>query len=192
MVNIKKEDVKKEDVKKDNEKALLEYAMFTDVDKIEKNTTVLNKPKEYNPSDEEIKIIIHQTSCSEQDAGKYLHKHKGDIEKTVFDILGLLDQTEVTVSDFIKDEDLLNDKIHTNDKMETYRDILYHKDLMYQDKFDITLSEFCFEDDDETSEVICMRCKQPPVSGWCLCDSCRRAIILGQGVQFELHVNNSK
>jgi len=126
------------DIKKDTDKAKLAYAMFTDVDKIEKNTAILNKPKEYRPSEEDIKIIIQQTNCSEEDAGKYLHKHKGDIEKTVFDILGLLDETEHTSSDFIKEEDLLNENISTVDKIETYRDILYHKDLIFQDKFDET------------------------------------------------------
>lgn len=128
------------DIKKDNEKAKLAYAMFTEVDKIEKNTAILNKPKEYSPTNEDIKSMIQQTNCTEEEAGKYLHRHKGDLEKSVFDFLGLLDETtnDTTTSELIKNEDLLNDNISTIDKMETYRDILYHKDLIFQDKFDET------------------------------------------------------
>ena len=63
-----------------NEKEKLAYAMFNDLSKIEKT---------YQPSEEELKIIINQTSCSEEDARIFFNKSKGDLEETIFNYLEL-------------------------------------------------------------------------------------------------------
>ena len=113
-----------------SEKEILEFALHTDFSKVEKI---------YQPSEEELKIIMEQTSCSEDEAKKFFHKNKGDLEETIFDyleaneILSKLDRPQM-----VSEEDLLNDNISTLEKMDTYRDILYHKDKVFQQKFDET------------------------------------------------------
>jgi hypothetical protein len=113
-----------------SEKEILEFALHTDFSKIEKI---------YQPSEEELKIIIEQTCCTEEEAKNFFHKNKGDLEATIFDylesneILSKLEKPQM-----VSEQDLLNDDISTLAKMDTYRDILYHKDKVFQQKFDET------------------------------------------------------
>mgnify|MGYP000208945998 FL=1 len=61
-----------------SEKEILEFALHTDFSKVEKI---------YQPSEDELKIIIEQTSCTDEDAKNFFHKNKGDLESTIFDYL---------------------------------------------------------------------------------------------------------
>jgi len=116
-----------------NEKEKLEYALFTDLSKVEKVEKI------YKPNEDELKIITVQCDCSEEKAKEYFHKNKGNLEETIFDYL----ESQQFISKLEKpqlmnDEDLMNDNISTIEKMETYRDILYKKDMIFQNKFDET------------------------------------------------------
>ncbi len=113
-----------------SEKEMMEYAMFADLSKVK---------KVYQPSEEELKIIIEQTSCSEEQAKEFFNKNKGDLENTIFDFLESNNElVKLDKPNIVSEEDLLNDNISTLDKMDTYRDILYHKDKVFQQKFDET------------------------------------------------------
>ena len=105
-------------------KQQLAYAMFSDFDKIE---------HKYEPTPEELKIIIEQTSSTEVEAKEYFKKNKGDLEATIFDYLESNDiLKKIVKSDIISDEQLLESEISSYDKIAKCRDILYHKDLVFQ------------------------------------------------------------
>ena len=110
-----------------NEKEKLAYAMFSDLSNIEKT---------YRPSEEELRIIMNQTSCSEEDAKIFFNKNKGDLEETIFNYLELNNDIKVNKPKLVSVNELLDQSISTQEKMDTYRDILYHKDLVFQQKFD--------------------------------------------------------
>ena len=109
-------------------KKQLEYAMFSDFNKIEKT---------FEPSDEELKIIVEQTSSTEAEAREYFNKNKGDLEAAIFDYLESNDiLKKIERPNVISDEQLLEEDISSYDKIAKCRDILYHKDLIFQKKFD--------------------------------------------------------
>ena len=113
-----------------NEKDKVAYALLCDLSKVEKI---------YKPSEEEMKIFLQQTSCSEEDANKFFHKNKGNLENAIFDYLESFDVIKkLDKPSLVNDEDLLNENISVIDKMETYRNILFHKDKVFQQKFDET------------------------------------------------------
>jgi hypothetical protein len=126
----------------DNDKARLAYAMFTDVEKLEKNAEDLNKEEKEKKliiQDDDMKIMIEQTSCSEGDAIKYFKKNNGNLEDAIIDYLESTNVlTKPVQKQFVSENDLLNEDISTVNKIETYREILYRKDLIFQDKFDET------------------------------------------------------
>ncbi len=115
-----------------SEKDKLAFAMFSDPSEIKVESR-------YKLSEDDLRIIIEQTSCTEEEARKFYQKNKGNLEETIFDylesneIIGKLIKPQL-----VSDEDLLNDEISTNEKMDTYREILYHKDKVFQQKFDET------------------------------------------------------
>jgi len=115
-----------------SEKDRLAFALFSDPSEIKVE-------KRYLLSEDDLKIIIEQTSCTEDEAREFYTKNKGNLEETIFDYL----ESNEIIGKLIKpklvsDEELLNDNITTDQKMETYREILYHKDKVFQQKFDET------------------------------------------------------
>lgn len=113
-----------------SEKDKVAYALLCDFSKVEKI---------YKLSEEEMKIFLQQTSCSEEDANKFFHKNKGNLENAIFDYLESFDVIKkLDKPSLVNDEDLLNENISVIDKMETYRNILFHKDKVFQQKFDET------------------------------------------------------
>ena len=92
---------------------------------------------QYRMTDEESRILIEQTSCSEIEANAYFNKNKGDLEGAIFDFLESTNVlTKPEKPDLVSDQDLLKDEISTEAKLPKYRDILDHKDAMFQEKFD--------------------------------------------------------
>ena len=91
----------------------------------------------YRITPDDLRIMIQQTSCSEDEANEYFNKNKGDLENAIIDYL---ESTNVLQKDhhddLLTDQDLLKDEISTHDKMPKYRDILNKKDAVFQEKFD--------------------------------------------------------
>jgi hypothetical protein len=91
----------------------------------------------YRITPDDLRIMIQQTSCSEDEANEYFNKNKGDLENAIIDYL---ESTNVLQKDhrddLLTDQDLLKDEISTHDKMPKYRDILNKKDAIFQEKFD--------------------------------------------------------
>jgi hypothetical protein len=119
-------------------KAELAKVMFSEVEP-ESKSKETPQEEELNKitlSTDDLKIIVEQTGCSEEDAKIYFEKNNGDLENTIIDYL---ESTNVLQKpkelEFVSDDNLLNDNISTLDKMATYRDILYKKDLIFQSKF---------------------------------------------------------
>jgi hypothetical protein len=91
------------------------------------------------PTVEDLKIIMDQSGCSEEEANIFFNKNKGDLEATIIDYLESSDVLKKTVKkNLISDEELLNESLSLDDKMDTYREILYQKDKVFQANFDET------------------------------------------------------
>jgi hypothetical protein len=91
----------------------------------------------YRMTADDLRIMMHQTLCTEDQANEYFNKNRGDLENAIIDYL---ESTEVLQKEkcdvLVSDQDLLKDEISTYDKMSKYRDILNRKDAIFQEKFD--------------------------------------------------------
>ena len=91
------------------------------------------------PTAEDLKIIMDQSGCSEEDANMFFNKNKGDLEATIIDYLESSDVLKKAVKkNLISEEELLNESLSLEYKMDTYREILYQKDKVFQANFDET------------------------------------------------------
>jgi hypothetical protein len=98
-----------------------------------------NVERKFIPNPEDLKIIMEQSGCSEEEANTFFNKNKGDLEATIFDYLVSSDVLKKDVKkNMISTDDLLNENISLEHKMDTYREILYQKDKVFQANFDET------------------------------------------------------
>jgi hypothetical protein len=110
-----------------SEKAKLANAMFGNVE------------HKFIPTQEDLKIIMEQSGCSEEEANNLFNKNKGDLEATIFDYLESSNVIQkIGKKNLISEEELLNESISLEHKMDTYREILYNKDKVFQANFDET------------------------------------------------------
>ena len=98
-----------------------------------------NVEHKFIPTSEDLKIIMEQSGCSEEDANKLFNKNKGDLEATIFDYLESSNVIQkIGKKNLISENELLNENISLDEKMDTYREILYNKDKVFQANFDET------------------------------------------------------
>ena len=109
-------------------------------DKVKLANAMFGKTEnKFIPTTEDLKIIMEQSGCSDEEANMFFNKNRGDLEATIFDYLESSDIIKKNVrTNLISEEELLNESISLEDKMDTYREILYQKDKVFQANFDET------------------------------------------------------
>ena len=74
----------------------------------------------YNPKEDEIKMLLNQTSLSKNEAKKLLIKHNGNITECVLETFN-----------YIKPEEKIDDNDEVTNKLLEFRRILDEKDTIF-------------------------------------------------------------